>query len=114
MSNRLFGFLVLLFSLAGLLGVSAVEPGCTPAPRKTSHGEIMVEWEDAKLLAPGGYARVHRLNDGSYMAVYSRGGSGCFKISKDGCSTWSEAQTAMAYNSYIAPVQVNVSNTEFA
>ena len=55
----------------------------------------MVEWEDAKLLAPGGYARVHRLNDGSYMAVYSRGGSGCFKISKDGCSTWSEAQTAM-------------------
>ena len=74
----------------------------------------MVEWEDAKLLAPGGYARVHRLNDGSYMAVYSSGGSGCFKISKDGCSTWSEAQTAMAYNSYIAPVQVNVSNTEFA
>ena len=51
MSNRLFGFLVLLFLLAGLLGVSAVEPGCTPAPRKTSHGEIMVEWEDAKLLA---------------------------------------------------------------
>ena len=51
MSNRLFGFLVLLFSLAGLLGVSAVEPGCTPAPRKTSHGEIMVEWEDAKLLS---------------------------------------------------------------
>lgn len=73
MSNRLFGFLVLLFSLAGLLGVSAVEPGCTPAPRKTSHGEIMVDWEDAQLLAPGGYARVHRLNDGSYMAVYSRG-----------------------------------------
>lgn len=54
MSNRLFGFLVLLFLLAGLLGVSAVEPGCTPAPRKTSHGEIMVEWEDAKLLAPAG------------------------------------------------------------
>ena len=51
MSNRLFGFLVLLFLLAGLFGVSAVEPGCTPAPRKTSHGEIMVEWEDAKLLA---------------------------------------------------------------
>ena len=75
MSNRLFGFLVLLFLLAGLLGVSAVEPGCTPAPRKTSHGEITVEWEDAKLLAPGGYARVHRLNDGSYMAVYSTGGS---------------------------------------
>lgn len=114
MNNRLFGFLVLPLCLAGLMGLSAVDTACTPAPRKASHGGIMVEWEDAQLLAPGGYARVHRLNDGSYMAVYSRGGNGCFKISKDGCRTWSTARTAMTYNSYSAPVPVNVSNAEFA
>lgn len=67
MNNRLFGFLVLPLFLAGLMGLSAVDTACTPAPRKASHGGIMVEWEDAQLLAPGGYARVHRLNDGSYM-----------------------------------------------
>ena len=98
MNNRLFGFLVLPLFLAGLMGLSAVDTACTPAPRKASHGGIMVEWEDAQLLAPGGYARVHRLNDGSYMAVYSRGGNGCFKISNDGCRTWSSARTAMTYN----------------
>lgn len=114
MNNRLFGFLVLPLCLAGLMGLSAVDTACTPAPRKVSHGGIMVEWEDAQLLAPGGYARVHRLNDGSYMAVYSRGGNGCFKISNDGCRTWSTARTAMTYNSYSAPVPVNVSNAEFA
>ena len=114
MNNRLFGFLVLPLCLAGLMGLSAVDTACTPAPRKASHGGIMVEWEDAQLLAPGGYARVHRLNDGSYMAVYSRGGNGCFKISNDGCRTWSPARTAMTNNSYSAPVSVNVSNAEFA
>lgn len=57
MNNRLFGFLVLPLCLAGLMGLSAVDTACTPAPRKASHGGIMVVWEDAQLLAPGGYAR---------------------------------------------------------
>ena len=120
MKNRVSGLITVFLVCVGLMSASAVEFGpstsasASPSKAKPSLGKISVEWGDAKLLAKGGYARVHRLNDGRYMAVYSSGGDGCLKFSKDGYSGWSEERKAMIHGAYGAPVKVIVSNAEFA
>ena len=114
MKNRLSRLVGISFSIFCLAAVSAKAFDPSMLPKKPSLGKIRVEWDDAKLLAPGGYARVHRLNDGRYMAVYSRGGDGCFKISNDGWSGWTPQRAAMLHGSYVAPAKVVVSNAEFA
>lgn len=114
MKNRIIRLLglSLTFFCAWTVSVCASGPGT--ASRKNALGKISVQWEDARLLAPGGYARVHRLDDGRYMAVYSRGGDGCLKFSSDGCETWTGQRAVMRHGSYDAPVKVTVSNAEFA
>lgn len=114
MSNRIFGLIALSFICIGFISVSAVESGCSPAPRKTAPGKISVQWEEPELLTPGGYARVHRLNDGRYMAVYSRGGDGWLMFSSDDCTSWSGPSRVMLHGNYSSPVKVAVANTEFA
>ena len=48
------------------------------------------------------------------MAVYSRGGNGCFKICANGWSGWTPQRVAIDHDSYRAPAKVVVSNAEFA
>lgn len=108
----LFGIIVTSFLCARPSSAGAFDP--TQTPRKPSLGKLSVEWEEARLLSPGGYARVHRLNDGRYMAVYSRGGDGCLKFSGDGCGSWTAQKVVMNHTRYSSPVKVIVSNAEFA
>ena len=114
MKNRKILLICASLALFCLATGSAATSEPNAAPRKSSLGKIRIEWEDAKLLAPGGYARVHRLNDGRYMAVYSRGGNGCFKICANGWSGWTPQRVAIDHDSYRAPAKVVVSNAEFA
>lgn len=114
MKNRKILLICASLALFCLATGSAATSEPNAAPRKSSLGKIRIEWEDAKLLAPGGYARVHRLNDGRYMAVYSRGGNGCFKICANGWSGWTPQRVAIHHDSYRAPAKVVVSNAEFA
>ena len=61
-------------------------PSVTPGD-----GNIVMQWEnEPQRVCPGAYARVHRLNDGRYMLVYSSGSDGYLRFSTDGCLTWSQ------------------------
>lgn len=112
MKNRLLCFAGILLAFLCAEPAFALNPD--PAPRRNSLGKISVEWDEPMLLAPGGYARVHRLNDGRYMAVYSRGGDGCVKFSNNGYNGWSPQRPVILHKNYSAPTKVVVSNAEFA
>lgn len=81
---------------------------------KPGAGTITVQWEsDAKKVCPGLYARVHALNDGRYVMVYSVGSDGYLRYSSDGCRTWGAPQKRFIASTYSSTVGVMVSNAEF-
>lgn len=55
-----------------------------------AQAEVSIEWDRPVEVARGYYARVHRLQDGRYMCVYSHKRNACAKFSDDGLRTWSE------------------------
>ena len=59
MKNRKILLICASLALFCLATGSAATSEPNSAPRKSSLGKIRIEWEDAKLLAPGGYAREH-------------------------------------------------------
>lgn len=79
---------------------------------------IGVKWAEPKQVARGGYARVHRLNDGRLMLSYSRGGDGWVRFSADGGESWSDEQIAFRRPVETSltggPDPVTVHNCEFA
>ncbi|MBO4447820.1 MAG: hypothetical protein J5764_06820 [Bacteroidales bacterium] len=73
---------------------------CLPASgAKKKAARISVSWEPAIEVTRGGYARVHKLNDGSMMLCYSRGGDAFARFSGDQGASWSDEVLVMrAFN----------------
>lgn len=93
-------------------GTGPVKPD-TPTV-KPGAGTITVQWDgDAEKVCPGMYARVHSLNDGRYVMVYSVGYDGYLRYSSDGCKTWSDPQKRFVSSSYTSAAGVMVANAEF-
>ena len=80
--------------------------------------DVAFEWGSAIDLGPGGYARVHRLGDGRFMAAYSAGGGVVARFaSPKNMREWSEP--VMVARDFIATngsetVRVHLANAEFA
>lgn len=82
---------------------------------------LTIEWDASTLrcISPqGGYARMHRLQDGRLMAVYdASGGNAALRYSNDEGNTWSEPQIIIeAFEVKDAegnPVKVHIANAEF-
>ncbi|MBR0298801.1 MAG: exo-alpha-sialidase [Bacteroidales bacterium] len=101
----------LLLSLALLM---VAIPACTKTVKPARY---TVSWSTPIPVVSGGYARVHRLNDGRLMLVYSASGNAYAMFSSDNAVTWSEP--VMAMESFTASnekgsVLVRCSNAEFA
>ena len=88
--------------------------GAEPYPRKEKLPEICIDWEEPIKLVQGGYGRIHRLNDGRFMAAWSTGGDACFKFSPDGTTAWTPAKKAILRNEYQSASPVVMANSEFA
>jgi len=85
-------------------------PSVTPGD-----GNIVMKWEnEPQRVCPGAYARVHRLNDGRYMLVYSSGSDGYLRFSTDDCRTWSQPAKVFIATTFKSAAGVNVANAEFA
>ena len=91
-------------------------PGNPDIPSVTpGDGNIVMQWEnEPQRVCPGAYARVHRLNDGRYMLVYSSGSDGYLRFSTDGCLTWSQPSKVFIAKNFTSEAGVNVANAEFA
>ena len=84
----------------------------------TPSSDIRIEWSESVDLGPGGYARVHRLADGRFMAAYSAGGGVVARFATLGnLRDWSApvvvARDFTATNGSEA-VRVHLANAEFA
>ena len=105
---------LLLFTFIAVLSCSSV-PGATPETDAPKDG-LTIEWDQSsvKILdSGGGYGRVHRLNDGRLMGVYSRVGSGQVIFSSDNGYNWTKSTVAIPKFTYNG-VTVNIANSEFA
>ncbi len=77
-----------------------------------------IEWDEPISLGRGGYARVHRLNDGRYMAAYSRAGNLIVRFSERyNVKRWTEPKKAAQH--FFAgegdnKIKVALANAEFA
>lgn len=91
-------------------------PGNPGTPSVTpGDGNIVMQWEDEpQRVCPGAYARVHHLNDGRYMLVYSSGSDGYLRFSTDDCRTWSQPSKVFIAKNFSSTAGVNVANAEFA
>ena len=79
---------------------------------------VKIDWSESVDLGPGGYARVHRLADGRFMAAYSAGGGVVARFAlPENLREWSEpiavARDFTATNGS-ETVRVHLANAEFA
>ena len=70
-------------------------------------------WSEPKYVVDGGYARVHRLNDGRLMMAFASGSKGNICFSLDNGDTWSPKKAVFVETESIDKGGVNVSNSEF-
>ena len=85
-------------------------PSVTPGK-----GNIVINWEnDPQKVCPGAYARVHKLNDGRYMLVYSGDTDGYLRFSTDNCRTWQQPYKVFIASTFSSAAGVTVANAEFA
>lgn len=81
-------------------------------------GDFEIEWDKPINLGPGGYARIHRLDDGRYMAAYSTGANLAVKFSKkDDIRSWSKPRTVASHFVATNGTEtgwVSLANAEFA
>ena len=83
-----------------------------------SAADFKILWEEPQRITKGGYARVHRLNDGRLMMSYAKSSANYFRISEDNGLSWSEEEhKVMAH--FIAEnengkARLSASNPEFA
>lgn len=77
-------------------------------------GTISVQWGEPQRVCPGYYARVHALNDGRYVLVYSVGTDGYLRFSDDGCKSFPQAQKVFIASNFKSDAGIEVANSEFA
>ncbi len=92
------------------------KPGKPDIPSVTpGKGNIVINWEnDPQKVCPGAYARVHKLNDGRYMLVYSSDTDGYLRFSADNCRTWQQPYKVFIASTFSSAAGVTVANAEFA
>ena len=88
------------------------------SPCAAASDGLTIKWDRPIDLGPGGYARVHRLADGRFMAAYSAGGGVVARFaSPKNMREWSEpiavARDFTATNGS-ETVRVHLANAEFA
>ena len=81
-------------------------------------GDVKISWLERFDLGGGGYARVHRLLDGRYMAAYARGDAIVARFATiDNIANWSEP-TVVARGFTVSnahgKIKVHLANVEFA
>ena len=74
---------------------------------------LRIEWSEPHFVVNGGYARVHRLNDGRLMMAFASGSNGNICFSEDNGSTWTPKRAVFFDNHFVERGGVNVSNSEF-
>ncbi len=77
---------------------------------------VQATWDKPTDLGPGGYARIHRLADGRYMAAYTLGGNMTIRFSKD-TQAWSPPQVVASRfeaGTGTNRLFVSLANAEFA
>ncbi|MBO4287703.1 MAG: exo-alpha-sialidase, partial [Kiritimatiellae bacterium] len=72
-----------------------------------------ISWDAPTVLGKGTYGRIHRLNDGRFMAVYRDEGGIC-RFSNDGCRTWGSARRILPDCPDPKRGRMTVENPEFA
>lgn len=77
---------LLFFQLALLMSLAAA----------AKNPDITFAWENPLVLGPGGYVRVHKLNDGRLICSYTSQGTGWAQYSNDNGLTWTERQAVLA------------------
>lgn len=81
--------------------------------------QLTITWDRENAVSwTGGYGRVHRLNDGRLMAVYSaQVAQGCYRFSSDNGKTWTAEKKALLKYKHTFGEEVtwsNIANCEFA
>ena len=77
---------------------------------------VQATWGKPVDLGPGGYARIHRLADGRYMAAYALGGNMTIRFSTD-TTTWTPPRVATPHfeaGTGTNRLTVGLANAEFA
>lgn len=107
---------MLAFASCGKTDNPSTDNGNPDIPSVTpGKGNIVIQWEnDPQKVCPGAYARVHKLNDGRYMLVYSSDTDGYLRFSADNCRTWQQPSKVFIANTFTSTAGVNVANAEFA
>lgn len=107
---------MLAFASCGKTDNPSTDNGKPDIPSVTpGKGNIVINWEnDPQKVCPGAYARVHRLNDGRYMLVYSSGSDGYLRFSADNCRTWQQPSKVFIASTFSSAAGVTVANAEFA
>lgn len=108
--------LLLAFASCGKTDNPSTDNGKPGTPSVTpGDGNIVMQWEDEpQRVCPGAYARVHRLNDGRYMLVYSSDTDGYLRFSADNCRTWQQPSKVFIASTFSSAAGVTVANAEFA
>jgi hypothetical protein len=83
-----------------------------------SAADFKILWEEPQRITKGGYARVHRLNDGRLMMSYAKSFSNYFRFSDDNGLTWSEEENKVMSPFVVendrGKARLDASNPEFA
>jgi hypothetical protein len=75
---------------------------------------LRIVWSEPQYVVDGGYARVHRLNDGRLMMAFASCSNGNVCFSADNGRTWTPKEAVFVETLSDERGGVNVSNSEFA
>ena len=80
--------------------------------------DFKIRWEEPQRITKGGYARVHRLNDGRLMMSYAKSFSNYIRFSEDNGLTWSDDENTVMSPFVVendkGKARLDASNPEFA
>ena len=80
--------------------------------------DFKIRWEEPQRITKGGYARVHRLNDGRLMMSYAKSFSNYIRFSEDNGLTWSDEENTVMSPFVVendkGKARLDASNPEFA
>lgn len=103
--------------VAGVVSCTPAQPDPVP-PGPDPSTDLKITWDKENTVSwKGGYGRVHRLNDGSLMAVYESGANGYCRFSHDNGLTWTNGTAVLKKAQHEIDGEVvwsNIANPEFA
>ena len=110
-----------IMSILGIIFSACQKDGDKDKEKKQEiKTKSIIEWEEPRRICEGSYGRMHMLNDGRLMLVYSAGPAddknACVRFSSDMGQTWTDE--TIAIRSFIATYEeestpVRCVNTEF-